>query len=167
MTFHNALKMLACIVLVFMSAMATAETWGPFEVVEAKPISELWLNPGFYSYHFDKNMGFNDNNLGFGGEYRYSTRNAIVAGAFHNSDWKTSRYVAWNWQPLALGPVRLGAVVGTIDGYPKAFNGGWFPAVLPVASFEYHRIGANLLYTPGYKDRVYSSLSLQIKVKVH
>jgi hypothetical protein len=167
MTFHHVLKTLTCIGLASISAMSAAETLGSFAIVESKPISELWLNPGFYSYHFKKDMGFNNNNLGIGGEYRYSTTSAITVGGFHNSDWRTSHYVGWNWQPLALGSVQLGAVVGGVDGYPKAFNGGWFPAVLPEASLEYKSIGANLIFTPGYKDRLYAALSLQLKVKVY
>lgn len=45
-----------------------------------------------------------------------------AAGAFRNSEGGSSRYVAAGWQPLELGPVRLGAVAGVIDGY--AYRGG-------------------------------------------
>ena len=159
--------MLTCIALSSFSAISVADPSGLFSIIEPKPISELWLNPGFYSYHFKKDMGFNNNNFGLGGEYRYSTTHSIVAGSFHNSDWQTSHYVGWSWQPLALGPVRMGMVVGGIDGYPKAFNGGWFPAALPEASLEYKNIGANLIFTPGYKDKLYAALSLQLKVKIY
>ena len=153
--------------LISISANATAENLGPFSYIAPKPIQELWINPGFYSYHFNKDRNLNDNNLGLGAEYRYSTTSSIVAGGFHNSDWKTSYYAGWDWQPLEYGPVRLGAVIGAINGYPKAFHGSWFPAALPQASFEYKNIGANIIFTPGYKDRLYAAFSFQVKIKIY
>jgi hypothetical protein len=162
MKFHHALKMLACIGLVSLSFMSSAET---FAIIESKPISELWLNPGFYSYHFQKDKGLNNNNFGLGGEYRYSTVSSVTLGMFYNSDRQTSRFAGWYWQPLGLGPVRFGAVFGAMDGYPKMVNGGWFFAAIPTASIEYKNIGANLMFVPSYKDRLYGAISLQLKFK--
>jgi len=110
-------------------------------VTQSQPISEFWLNPGLYSLHFQRDKGLNDNNIGIGFEYRYSTVSSVTAGVIDNSDRKTSRYAGWYWQPLALGPVRLGGVAGAMDGYPKFRDGGWFPVVLPAASVEYKRVG--------------------------
>jgi hypothetical protein len=62
--------------------------------------------------------------------------------------------------------VRFGAVVGGFNGYPKMHEGGWFLAAIPVASFEYRRIGVNLAFVPSYKDRLYGALSVQLKVKI-
>jgi hypothetical protein len=124
------------------------------------------LNPGSYSYHFQKDKGLNNNNSGLGGEYRYSTVSSVTLGVLDNSDRQTSRYAGWYWQPLELGPVRLGAVVGGMDGYPKMRNGGWFVVAIPTASLEYKYIGANLMFIPGYKDRLYGAISLQLKIKV-
>jgi len=166
-SFHNILRMLVCIMFTSISAISAAETWGPFTIVEPKPISELWLNPGFYTFHFQNDKGLNGNNLGFGGEYRYSTTSSIMAGEFHNSDWQTTHYLGWYWHPLALGPVSFGATVSGMDGYPRVVHGGWFPAVLPVASVEYKNIGLNMVFVPNYKERLYGGLSLQLKVKVY
>ena len=135
------------------------------EVVESQPISELWVNPGLYSLHFQRDKGLNDNNIGIGAEYRYSTVSAITAGVIDNSDRKASRYAGWYWQPLALGPVRLGGVAGAMDGYPKYRDGGWFPVLLPAASVEYKRVGLNVLVIPTYKDRLYGAISFQLKLK--
>lgn len=146
--------------------ISAAENSGSSILVESKPISEFWLNPGFYSYHFEKNKQLNDSNFGLGGEYRYSTVNSVAAGVFRNSERHTTRYVSWVWQPLAFGPVRLGAAVAAIDGYPRVNKGGWFPAAVPVVSVEYKRVGANLIVIPTYKDKLYGSLSLQVKFKV-
>src|SRR5512133_3816651 len=100
------------------SALPTAHAQG-FTVTESKPISELWINPGLYSVHLQRDKGFNDNNIGFGAEYRYSTVSSVTAGVIDNSDRQTSHYLGWYWQPVSLGPVRLGGVAGAMDGYPK------------------------------------------------
>jgi hypothetical protein len=158
------LSLLACIGLTSVSCPSGAEV---FSVIESKPISEVWLNPGFISYHFQKEKGLNNNNFGLGGEYRFSTVSSVTLGLINNSDRQTSHYAGWYWQPLAAGPVRLGAVVGAMDGYPKMLEGGWFLAVIPTASFEYKNVGANLLFVPSYKDRLYGAISLQMKVKIY
>lgn len=163
MVFIDFFKMLACIGLVSISFASSAEN---FSIIESKPVSEFWLNPGFYSYHFDKSRNLNNNDFGVGGEYRYSTVNSVTLGEFDNSDNKTSRYAGWYWQPIGLGSVRLGAVFGMLDGYPKMLNGDWFPAVIPTVSIEYKYIGVNLLLIPGYQDRLYASISLQLKLRV-
>jgi len=143
-----------------------AETWSDISIVGKNPSNEFWANAGFYTYHFKSNVRLNDNNLGLGGEYRYSTTCAIVFGQFHNSDWKTSNYVGWYWRPLAIGQVGLGAELGGIDGYSKVYNGGWFPVVAPVVSYEYKNIGANVIVIPSYKEQLHGGISLQLKVKL-
>lgn len=85
---------------------------------------------------------------------------------FENSDRKKSHYAGWYWQPLELGYARFGAELGAISGYPNMRNGGWFFAVIPTASIEYGNIGANLIFVPGYRDKVYGSISLQLKFRV-
>lgn len=162
MPFKNWLIPLGYIGLASISFTSSAET---FSIIESKPISELWLNPGFYSYHFQKNKGLNNSNFGLGGEYRYSTVSSVTLGVFDNSDRQTSYYAGWYWQPLGMGPVRFGAVVGAMNGYPKMQNGGWFLAVIPTASVEYKNVAANLMFIPGYKDRLYGAISLQLKFK--
>ena len=154
------------VLLLLIAASGTAAA-GTFRFIPPRPIHELWLNPGMYSYHFQQNKGLNSNNFGLGAEYRYSTVSSITAGTFRNSDRQSSRYVGWYWQPLAAGHARLGASIGVINGYPKMRNGGWFPALIPTASIEYGRAGINLMFIPGYKDRLYGALSFQIKFKVY
>ncbi|MGB8517425.1 MAG: hypothetical protein WCD45_06010 [Gallionella sp.] len=137
-----------------------------FKFIDSKPISEFWLNAGFISHHFQTDKGLNNNNYGIGGEYRYSTTNSITAGEFYNSDRQTSHYVGWYWQPVSYGPLRLGAVAGGFDGYPKMRNGGWFLAAIPMVSVEYKSVGMNLAIVPTYQNRLYGALSFQFKVKL-
>jgi hypothetical protein len=146
--------------------VTTAETKNFFSWVESKPINELWLNPGFYSYHFNKNKGLENNNYGVGGDYRFSTVSALAIGVLHNSDKRISHYIGWYWQPVGVGPFRLGVVAGALNGYPNMLNGGWFIALIPSASVEYKNVGVNMLFTPGYKDRLYGAISLQLKLRV-
>lgn len=163
---HMVFKTFILIGLSLIPVISVAETPRIFEIIESKPVNELWLNPGFYSYHFQKNKGLNNRNFGLGGEYRYSTISSFTLGVFDNSDRRISHYAGWYWQPIGLGPVRVGAVFGAIDGYPNMLKGGWFLAAIPAASIEYKNFGANLLFMPSYKDRLYGAISLQLKLRV-
>ena len=100
-------------------ASAHAEQNKLFEITESQPLSEVWLNAGFYSYHFQRDQGLNDSNPGLGGEYRLSTVTSLTAGRFYNSDRQYSNYAGVYYQPFAIGSVRLGAVIGGFNGYPK------------------------------------------------
>lgn len=161
------MKKLATLLLAaMMSTTAGAETYGPFDIVDSTPASEIWLNAGMYSYHFQKDKGLNNSNPGLGIEYRFSNVASFTAGTFYNSDRRTSHYVGVYWQPVAVGPVRIGAAVGGFDGYPRMYDGGWFAALIPTASVDYKRVGLNLFIIPTYKDRLYGALSFQLKVRV-
>jgi hypothetical protein len=158
--------LLPLLILAPYSAVSYADESNTVQLIEAKPLDELWLNAGFYSYHFEKDKNLDDNDIGLGAEYRYSTINSITAGRFHNSDRQISSYAAWFWQPYTWGQIRLGALLGVINGYPQANNGDWFPLALPVASFEYKNLGFNFTAVPTYKDMLHGSLSLQLKLKL-
>lgn len=134
--------------------------------IDAKPINELWLTPGMLSYHWDRDKDLNGDNYGIGAEYRFNSVASVTAGEFYNSDRAISDYVGVYYQPIAIGPVRLGAVAGGFNGYPNYRNGNWFPAVIPAASIEYERVGLNVLFVPSYQDRLYGALSFQLKLKV-
>jgi hypothetical protein len=166
MIFYFGSRKLILVTLLTIPVISAAEPAGFVSFVESKLITEIWLNPGFYSYHFQRSKGLNDNNIGLGGEYRYSTTSSISLGVYENSDNLTSHYIGWYWQPLAVGSVRIGAVVGLIDGY-HTWSGDWFIAAIPAASFEYKNIGANLLLIPGFQDKLYGSITLQLKIRVY
>jgi hypothetical protein len=70
------------------------------------------------------------------------------------------------YQPWQVGDIKVGVVGGAFNGYPKAFNGGWFPAVLPVASWESGRVGLNVTLVPPLKDRLYGAVSFQLKFRL-
>lgn len=151
-----------CLILAAHSAHAQS-----FETIEPTPKSELWVNGGFYSYHFQRNRNLNDSNPGLGLEYRFSSVASVTAGRFYNSDRSYSNYAGVYYQPWQIGPVRLGAVAGGFNGYPKMRQGGWFLAAIPTASFEYQRVGVNVAVVPTYKDRLYGAISVQLKFKLY
>jgi hypothetical protein len=128
-------------------------------------LSKVWFNAGFYSAHFDTDKGLRNPNPGFGIEYKLSDDLSLTAGGFTNSDNAHSNYLGAYYQPWRLGGVKLGVVGGLFNGYPKAFDGGWFPAVLPVASWESKNIGLNVMLVPPLKDRLYGAVSFQLKYR--
>lgn len=128
--------------------------------------SELWLATGFATYHFQSDKDLNGQNPGVGIEYRFSDVAAVTAGRFYNSDREHSKYVGVYYQPWSYRGVKLGAVVGAFDGYPNMRDGGWFPALIPAATYEYKRVGVNLAVIPTYKNRLHGGISLQLKFRL-
>lgn len=128
--------------------------------------ARLWLNAGFYSAHFDTGKGLRNANPGFGAEYRLDERWSLTVGRFINSNDARSSYVGAYCLPWAFAGLRWGVVGGAFNGYPNAFGGGWFPAVMPVASWEGGRWGLNVALVPPLKDRLYGAVSFQLKVRL-
>jgi hypothetical protein len=126
----------------------------------------LWLNAGFYSVHFDTDKGLRNPNPGLGLEYRLNQDWSATLGHYMNSDSVHSNYVGAYYQPWHYAGAQWGVVMGAFNGYPKAFHGDWFPAVLPVVSWEGQRYGLNLALVPPIQDRLYGAVSFQLKVKL-
>jgi hypothetical protein len=140
---------------------------GIIEIIEVEARNQLWLNAGMYSYHYDKSQSFNNNNIGIGAEYRFSTVASVTIGGFKNSNSTHSNYVGIYWQPIALGPINIGAVGGAFNGYTATNNGGWFPAIFPALTIEGKWVGANLFFIPTVGDKVHGAISLQLKLKLY
>ncbi|MBU3538942.1 hypothetical protein ICN36_08340 [Polynucleobacter sp. UK-Gri1-W3] len=136
------------------------------DVIDESSKSEVWLNPGLYSYHFDQNRNFNSVNYGFGVEYLFSTVASVTAGTFRNSNYYQSNYLGVYWQPIAIGPIQIGLVAGAFNGYANTNDGGWFPAALPALTIKGDLVGLNLMVIPTIPGRVAGSLSFQLKIKV-
>jgi hypothetical protein len=138
---------------------------GPCAAHAETNLSKIWVNAGFYSAHFDTQKELRNANPGFGIEYSLDNSWSLTAGRFINSDNAHSTYMGAYYQPWQFGEWKLGVVGGAFNGYPKAFNGGWFPAVLPVASWEAKNVGINVMLVPPLKDRLYGALSFQLKYR--
>lgn len=134
--------------------------------VGAENEQPLWVNAGFYSAHFDTERGLRNANPGLGIELPLAEYWSLTAGQFVNSDSATSNYLGAYYRPIRMGGWQVGVVSGLFDGYPKAFNGGWFPAVLPTASWESGDWGVNVAFVPRIKNRLYGAISFQLKYRV-
>ena len=127
---------------------------------------EVWINPGFVSYHFPKHgLGFNNFNTGLGAEWRQSSDVSWSGGFFHNSDWARSYYAGAYWTPLHWAGWRWGAFVGLINGYPQMLDGGVFPFLTPVATREWDQWGVGMSLLPEYENRLHGALTVQVKYK--
>ncbi|MES2018174.1 MAG: hypothetical protein V4484_16935 [Pseudomonadota bacterium] len=133
---------------------------------EREKLHQVWLDSGFVTHHFQRDLDLNGNNPGLGVEYRFSDTMSLTAGRFYNSDREHSNYAGMYYQPWTVAGVKLGAVVGGFDGYPKMREGGWFLALIPAATFEYKRVGVNIAVVPTYKDRLHGGISMQLKFKL-
>ncbi len=147
------------------SAPVTSYANDFFAIADHEPKNELWLNPGMFSYHFDRERSFNSRNVGFGVEYRFSSVASFTMGTYNNSYHESSNYIGAYWQPIVLGPFKFGAVAGGFNGYSKTNDGGWFPAIVPALTYEGDRFGVNFLFVPSIPDKVAGSISVQFKLK--
>jgi hypothetical protein len=135
------------------------------------PPLRVWVNPGFYAYHFSRDKGLRDRNFGLGVEVETSPRYVFMAGSYANSNGPRSHYAGILWRPLewrgAWGlRIAGGVAVTAIDGYPNYRNGGWFVAPLPLLSIEGERLGLNLALIPTLRNRTDGALALQVKLRV-
>jgi hypothetical protein len=129
------------------------------------PLAQTWVNAGFYSYHFKRDEGLEDFNPGLGVEWPLDDTFSLTAGAFHNSDRKTSGYLGIYMMPLRWGPAKFGVVAGVFTGYPQYFGGAAFPALLPTVAIEGRHWGLNIALIPEIKDQLHGAISFQLKYR--
>lgn len=126
----------------------------------------VWLNAGFYTSHFDHDKGLRNANPGLGLEWALNETYSLTAGGFKNSDHQHSNYIGMYVMPWRWESFKLGAVVGAFDGYPRANQGGWFPALVPMVSFERESWGLNTAIVPTVKGKLHGGISFQLKYKL-
>ena len=133
-------------------------------------VPQVWINPGIYSRHFDRNTQFREDNIGLGAEILFAPDHALMGGTFLNSQRARTQYGAYQWRPLHWQPagvdVSAGVIVGAFDGYPRYRDSGWFVAPMPVLAIEGRRVGINLSIVPTLKDRVDGAIAVQVKLRV-
>jgi len=123
----------------------------------------VWINPGFYSYHLERDKGFNNVNTGLGVEASITDTYSVTAGFFKNSDRETSRYVGVYAMAFKIGAFKAGAAIGAFDGYPTMRDGGWFPAIVPTVAFEGQQLGLNVSFIPTIGDQLHGAVTFQLK----
>ncbi len=120
-----------------------------------------WLVLSGMSHHFQpERRDWREDNPGAGIEKEFTgTPWVATAGYFRNSYDRNTFYAGARWMPLSLGPVRLGAFGLVASGYPSPV------LVLPAASIQVGRVGANLVAIPNLPG--YSGyLGLQVRFAV-
>jgi len=132
---------------------------------QALDLARTWINPGFYSFHVERDKNLNNVNTGLGIEVPLSNTYAFTAGVFENSNRATSHYVGLYVMPFEIGPFKAGAVVGGFNGYPNANQGGWFPALIPVIALEGQQLGMNVSFVPTVQDQLHGAISFQLKYR--
>jgi hypothetical protein len=162
------LRVLPCVLLPAILS-ATAPCSAAAQSEDNAFATQVWVNPGIYSYHFDRDKDFRSDNVGFGVEVALKPEHRALAGSFINSDYTRTRYVAWNWRPLNWKPggvdVSAGIIAGAFDGYPRYRNGAWFAAAMPVVSVEGERFGVNVSILPNIPNRISGAVAVQFKLR--
>lgn len=123
----------------------------------AAPAGELSLQLHGLSWHAESRdkygyvgQEWNERNFGLGLRYEYSDTWGVQAGAYRNSVDKTTVYVAANYTPLHIGPVRGGVFAGLGSGYPKtAVLAGGVVMIGPVTLRVIPRIKGQTPFTVG------------------
>ncbi|MBI4291557.1 MAG: hypothetical protein HY661_08770 [Betaproteobacteria bacterium] len=157
-----------CSLVIAFAAMAAVNAEA--QTAAAEFSRQVWLSPGIYARHFNRDKNLRDGNPGLGVEVALARDHALMAGTFINSNDARTRYGAYEWRPLhwQWGGVDVGAgiIVSAFDGYPNYRNGGWFLAPLPVVSFEGKRFGVNLSVIPTLENRLDGAVAVQFKLRV-
>lgn len=125
----------------------------------------VWINPGFYSFHWRHQNELRNTNPGLGLELQLTPQWRLTAGRYLNSESAMSNYVGVYYLPVQYQSLRLGVVAGAFSGYPKAWNGGWFPALIPVGVWEGGSLGLQVALVPEYQNRLHGALSFQLKAR--
>ncbi len=120
-----------------------------------------WLTLSGVSHHFQPDRrDWREVNPGVGMEREFTgTPWVASAGYFRNSYDSNTVYLGGRWMPLEAGPFRFGVFGLLASGYPSPI------LVLPAASAQIGRVGANLVALPnlpGYSGYV----GLQVRIAV-
>lgn len=130
-----------------------------------------WLTISQGSYHFKNREQYNQDNRGFGFEAQFKNdwvhNTRWVGGRFYNSDRQYSNYAGVLAAPYTLldGGIKIqaGALLGAINGYPRAYGGGYFPLLAPVLALQHGAVGTNIFIIPPFKG-IPATAALQLKV---
>jgi hypothetical protein len=150
-----------------MCVAAVSSAWAAEPAAQDTDPSEhaLWINVGGFSSHFNRDKGYNENNVGAGVEYVLNEDISLMAGSYTNSVRQNTTYAAVNWQPLHWGEWRFGLAMGAMDGYPAIERGGTFFVALPLASYESKPWGVNVGLIPNMTN-VDGAIIIQFKFRV-
>lgn len=149
------MKKTAAILLILMSGAAQADE------------PNVWVTTGFWSHHVLLNGKFNEKNTGLGFEYHKSAETAFVAGRYRNSDGDMSNYLGVTYEPLEVIGAKAGVTATILTGYRDLYNGKPILAIAPSITYEFKRVGMNVLFLPGYcKGQWGGVFAVQLKLNL-
>ncbi|HWA36781.1 MAG TPA: hypothetical protein VG873_02865 [Burkholderiales bacterium] len=129
--------------------------------------TQVWVNAGFISRHFDRSTDYREENWGLGAEAVFAPAHAAVAGTFINSERQRSRYLGYQWRGLRRQPagvdVHAGVILALVDGYPATRNGNAFLAPVPYVAIEGRRVGVNFVMLHNGET---AALAMQLKLRI-
>jgi hypothetical protein len=125
-----------------------------------------WVLTGFLSKHFSEDNRENDKNFGIFFEHDFSRQWGLYFGQYENSGNIKSHLIAATWQPMHIGPVRVGFEAGVVDGYVQLNRGHFAPAALPFLSYAIGPVKANLFCIPPVIKTAEPVCSLQLGANI-
>lgn len=138
------------------------------QTASAAPDSfNLWVTPGFLSYHVDRDAGYRNRNYGYGVQTDLSDQMSLMAGSYINSDNNRSDYVGLSWQPLSWHSIKIGVATGVLNGYrnKRGGGGGAFTMVVPWVSIRNKRIGVNFTLMPDDAGNL-CAIAMQLTLRI-
>lgn len=89
------------------------------------PYVEL-MGPSFHTVKASiTGQVYNNATYGAGAGFDLGPQTSIEAGVYRNSFYKASAYVEFDYLPLSVGRVRIGAGGGVVSGYQRFSGGGY------------------------------------------
>lgn len=113
----------------------------------AQEAAKQWLVVTTNSYHFERDVPYNEKNWGLGWEWSRTDHVRYGVGFYQNSFYKATEYVyvAYTpWKPFGLS---VGPIMGLVTGYEKNDDQ---PSLLEGLMLvkEWNNVGINVLANP-------------------
>jgi len=149
--------------LIFTIGAALAASAGATDAPRDAPA--LSVQAHGVSYHFTRDIDYNERNPGLGIRYAFNRDWAIQAGAFNNSQSRLSVYGIADWTPVHVGAVSAGAFLGAATGYDwRPMVGKLTPVTGAVVRAEFDRFNIAVRITPPHpKASAVAALEFGIK----
>lgn len=104
---------------------------------------------------------WNEKNWGAGVRYQFNPTWGVQAGGYRNSYDRNSEYLLAQYTPLQVGPLRLGAFLGYVDGYGLTTPAGGGL----MATWQGERLSLTTRFVPKTKWGHATSLAVEIGLR--
>lgn len=116
--------------------------------------------------HSSNGWAYNERNPGLGlrAELGSIAPNlSVQAGGYRNSYDRHSTYALADWTPWAWGPIKSGAFVGAVTGYPMT-DGRLMPAAGVIVRATWGRLTAALRASPGKESHGVAAIEFGVRL---